>query len=218
MERGDHFVADRPKEKWVSVPTFDVGHVRGKPVFGKSLAQFPEVRANAQTRVMRRHAECDDLSGAIDGDLCHRLANERMPVPHADVNAPSCERRGRVQAILQRSCLSAGDVEERRSSADERVTAAHLGDKRGWRRSPRANVQQICLHVVERVRTSVGHHDDRAGIIGCDVSNLLASADSRSDRLFRLALAPQNPGNSDKPYVVRPERDLKSGSSRLNNS
>ena len=112
------------------------------------------VSADRQRRIVGGHRHGDDAPMAVAHDALHRVLDERMPVPHADVHREP-QRLGEGRGL--RGC----PAPQRRAAADLRVMAADLGHQLRARRAAAADVEQVGLDVVQRFRPAIGHQDDR---------------------------------------------------------
>ena len=121
------------------------------------LEQLLLVGADRQRRVVGGHRDGDDAPHAVAHDPLHGILDERMPVAHADVD-------GQAQRLGERRSLRFRPSPDGRAAADLRVVAADLGDELRTRVAAAADVEQVGLDVIQRLRPAVGHQDDRVGL------------------------------------------------------
>ncbi len=83
-------VDDTGDELRMPVPASDV--TDGMVIVQERLAflQLLSIGTRAQRRLLRRHAEGDDVFGIVENHLCQRVLDERMPMakPGIDPEAP----------------------------------------------------------------------------------------------------------------------------------
>src|SRR5262249_34066878 len=143
-------------------------------------------------------ADRDGAMNAVAHNPGHYLADVGMPVAHRDVGAESRLLSVLIQTPFQRSGLPSRNLEQGRTTANQRVAAANLGDELGRRWPAAANVQDVGLDVVQAVRTTVREQQDRAFpgsthrcsllVLGADW-HAAGEPQDRSRRLFPLANA-----------------------------
>src|SRR3990172_9014772 len=90
-----------------------------------------------------------------------------MPVPHAHEDP-----KRRAEDRLDRTSLGPGQLGQGGATTDGRVVVGHLPDKLGRGRAASSHPRQVILHLVQRVRRSVRHHQDgdHLAVVRCTCS------------------------------------------------
>jgi hypothetical protein len=85
-----------------------------------------------------------------------------MSHPDIDAEPPAAS----PQACLQRPCLGAGQVQQRRTSADQAIALANIIHQALRCGTSAAYMLEVGPHVIEAVWTAVRHEQDAGGLGG----------------------------------------------------
>ena len=153
-------LGDRPHQPRMPMPALDITDREVAAQGCSRFLHFLDIRPYAHGGVLGRHAQPDQPLREIVQQLGVGVPDRGMPVAESHIAAVPLAART-IELLLELPGHLPRDAEDRRFPASDAIPLPDLFHEIGRSRPSAAHIQKIRLDVVEAVRPSHGHEQDR---------------------------------------------------------